>query len=67
MPCKYPSLQRADIGDQRGQVQHGEYLPRLFLQCGLPGQQLLIRSRDFTGIAQIDHGYRLPLITRQGY
>jgi hypothetical protein len=34
--------QRTGAGDERGQVQPGEYLTRLLLQCGLPGQQVLI-------------------------
>jgi len=34
--------QRTCAGDQRGQVQPGEYLTGLLLQRGLPGQQVLI-------------------------
>src|SRR5262249_58577232 len=41
--------QRADIGDQRSQVQVSEELPRLVLERGLPGQQLLVgRARHHT-------------------
>jgi hypothetical protein len=34
--------QRANIGDQPGQVKPGEHLPRLILKRCLPGQEIIV-------------------------